>query len=273
MPNRSNLQTFQTSSEVETRYFLTSHSVVDDELARELWNVSSGLPGLLDARRADTAARPLRKGEKDFTYDIRTGKYRRATTGKAVSEREIRSAIFKVSREAKNRMRQETEQMMAGAILFVIWYQRLRSVMKALYRAVWVVTLGGMLFEDDSARAAFYLWVILLFDRMDQLKDAIEKGTIPFDGRIRTAVGNIARSANGAFQNARLEAGRRKGHDEARRILGENENHCHDSDDRPGCIELESLGWVRIDKVVPIGGGTCRDNCMCQIATRKRPNE
>jgi hypothetical protein len=270
MANRSILQSFPTASEPETRRFLTTHSVVDDELARELWNVSSGLPGLLDARKPDSASRPMRKGEKEFTYDPTTGKYRRAMTGKAVSEREIRAAIFKTSREAQNRMRQDTQQMMAGAILFVIWYQRLRSMMKALYRSVWVVTLGGMLFEDDSARAAFYLWVILLFDRLDQLKGAIEKGTIPFDGRIRTAVGNLARSANGAYQNAKLEAGKRKGHDEAKRILGENENHCHDSIDKPGCIELAALGWVRIDKVVKIGDATCRGNCLCQLATRKR---
>jgi hypothetical protein len=212
----------------------------------------------------------LRKGEKDFTYDPTTGKYRRAATGKAVSEREIRSAIFKATNETKNRARQTTSQMIAGTILFVIWYQRLRSLFKALYRSVWVVTLGGFLFENDSARAAFYLWVILLFDRLDQLKEAIEKGTIPFDGRILTAVGNIARGANGAYQNAKLEAGKRKGHNEARRILGENENHCHDSADKPGCIELESLGWVRIDKIVPIGDATCRGNCLCQIETRKR---
>lgn len=270
MANRSILQRFPTASEAETRQFLTTHSVVDDELARELWNLSSGLPGLLDARKPDSSPRPLRKGEKDFTFDARTGKYRRAATGKAVSEREIRSAIYKVSNEAKNRVRQQTKQMIAGGILFAIWYQQMRSLFKALYRSVWVVTLGGMLFEDDGARYAFYLWMLLLFDWIDQLKEAIEKGLIPFDGRILTSVGNKARGANGAYQNAKLEAGRRKGHNEARRILGENEHHCHDSEEKPGCIELAALGWVRIDKIVPIGDATCRGNCMCQIETRKR---
>lgn len=272
MPTRSILQPFQTASAVETRHFLATHSTVDDELMRELWNVSSGLPGLLDARRLETVPRPLRRGEKDFTYSLVSSKYRR-TTGRAVSEREIRSAIFKVSNEAKNRARQITKQMIAGTILFVIWYQQMRSLMKALYRAVWLVSLGGALFEDDQSRAAFYLWILWLFDRIDGLKNAIETGRIPFNGRILNPVGTMARGANGAFQNAKLQTGKRRGHNQARRILGENENHCHEGADRPGCIELTALNWVHIDAIVPIGNAQCFDNCLCQIITRKRPND
>jgi hypothetical protein len=274
MPYKKNIQPFQTSSAVETRQFLTTHSVTDDELMRELWNVSSGLPGLLDARRPSSAPSPLlRRGEKDFIYDPAKSKYIRALTKRPVSEREIRNAIFKVSNEAKNRVSQATKQMMAGTILFVIWYQRLRSILKALYRAVWIVTLGGVLFEDDSARNAFYLWIILMFDRLNEMKIGIETGTIIFNGHIVSAVGRLARSANALFQNAKVRQGKNKGHDQARRVLGENENHCHDSEDRQGCIELAALGWVEIDSFVPIGLGTCRDNCLCQAETRKRTNE
>ena len=267
MANRSVIQRTPTASAVETRAFLSSHSVTEDELMRELWNVSSGLPGLLDARGPGSSPRPLRRGEKDFTYNLSTDKYRRVATGKAVSEREIRNAIAKTANEAKGRIRKETQQMVAGTIMFVIWYARMRSILKALYRSIWIVTLGGMLFENDSARNAFYLWVILMFDRLDQLKIAIETGTIPFNGRIVTAAGNMARAGNGLYQNAKIERGKRYGHNQARRVLGPNENHCHDSE-KPGCISLAALGWVSIHVIVPIGGATCRDNCMCQMETR-----
>ena len=268
MANWSVIQRTPTASAVETRAFLSSHSITDDELMRELWNVSSGLPGLLDARGPGSSPRQLRRGEKDFTYNLSTDKYRRVATGKAVSEREIRNAIAKTANEAKGRIRKETQQMVAGTIMFVIWYARMRSVLKALYRSIWIVTLGGMLFENDSARNAFYLWVILMFDRLDQLKIAVETGTIPFNGRIVTAAGNMARAGNGLYQNAKIERGKRYGHNQARRVLGPNENHCHDTTEKPGCIELSELGWVSIHTIVPIGGATCRDNCMCQMETR-----
>ena len=271
MASRSILQNFPTSSASETRHYLTTHTITDDELMRELWNMS-GLPGLLDARRMGTSPRPLRRGERDFIYNPASGKYRRVLSNRTVSEAEIRRAVFKVSTEAKNRIRTQTKQMMAGAILFVIWYARVRSILKALFRAVWTVTLGGLLFENEATRNAFYLWSILYFDKLDMFKIAIETGTMPFNGHIVSAAGRMARAANGMFQNAKLAAGRRVGHNEAMRVLGENENHCHDSDDRPGCIELAELGWIPIDQIVPITQATCRENCLCQIRTRKRPN-
>lgn len=265
------LQPFPVVGANETRQFLTEHSATDNELMRELWNISSGLPGLLVAHQPDTAPPPLLRGEREYIYDARTGKYRRVSDGRTVSEREIRRAVFKTTTEAKNRIRTETQQMMAGGILFYVWYHRMRSIMKAMFRAIWVVTLGGVLFEDDDgARNAFYLWVILFFDKLDSFKIAIETGATPFDGHIRTVAGTLARSGNGAYQNAKLDIGRRKGHTEARRILGENENHCRDSEDKPGCIELAELGWMPISRIVPIGDATCRGNCMCQIETRKR---
>lgn len=264
-----------TASAGETRQFLTHHSITDDELMRELWNVSSGLPGLLDARPPGSSPRQfMRRGERDYTYNPATGRYRRVANGKLVTERELRSAVFKVSTEAKNRVRKETEAMMAGTILFVIWYARIRSVMKALLRAVWAVTWGGILFEDDSSRAAFYIWSVLFFENIDKFKIAVESGTMDWTRRIVAYAGSLARKANGMYQNAKLVVAERRGHNEARRVLGENENHCHDDEKRglPGCVELADLGWLPIKKIVPIGDSTCNGNCLCQLETRKRPN-
>lgn len=265
-------QPFLLPSAAETRDFLTNHTITDDELMRELWNSKSGLPGLLSAHTPDTVSQPLRRGEREFTYNPATGRYRRVATGKLVSETELRRAVRKVSADAKNRIRESTRQMMAGTILFLVWYHRMRSILKALYRAIFTVTLGGALFEDQSVRNLFYLWSIILFEKLDAFKIAVETGTMAWNGHVRTAAGNFAGAGNGMYQNAKLEIAKRKGHNEARRILGENENHCIDSDDRPGCIELADLGWMPISRMTPIGMATCRDNCMCQIETRKRPN-
>lgn len=270
MAKRIPPQKIPTVSASMTRHYLTNYSVIDDELMRELWNISSGLPGLLDSRGPSSVARPLRRGEKAFTYNPATAKYTRVLTHRAVSEREIRSAVAKVSNEAKNRIRKETQQMIAGTVIFAIWYSRMRSILKALFRAIWTVTIGGLAFDNDGMRNTFYLWSVVMFDKLDQLKIAIETGSMPFNGRIVTAAGSMGRAGNGMYQNAKIEQGKKRGDSEARRILGENENHCRNSEKKPGCIELAELGWVSIGKIVPIGAATCRANCMCQIETRKR---
>jgi len=262
-----NLQFFPVPSLAETRHFLASDMPADDDLMFELWNKSSGAPGLLRARRA--GAVPIRAaGEKDYIYDPVGRVYRYASTGRAVSRRQLTQYVRRTVRETRNRMRKETQQMLAGTILFVVWYYRIRSLMKAIYRAIWIVWIGGILFYDDTERNLFYLFCLLQFNRLDDFKAQIESGKQALNGRAVTRAGLYAGWGNGMWQNLALERAIRDGKTEARRVLGENENHCRDSKERHGCVELAELGWMQITQMTPIGEATCYSNCLCQIETR-----
>lgn len=73
------------------------------------------------------------------------------------------------------------------------------------------------------------------------------------------------------FMSIQLETAKLAGKTQARRILGYAE-HCasHPERDPPtmGCVDLADMGWVPIDKVVPIGRATCRSRCHCNITFR-----
>jgi hypothetical protein len=91
--------------------------------------------------------------------------------------------------------------------------------------------------------------------------------------RAVSRAGSYGSYGNALYQNMKLDLSYLHGHVEGRRVLGMNEDHCHDSvyhnEAIPGCIELAELGWMPLTQVVPLGGATCRGNCLCTIETRR----
>ena len=268
----SNWQTFTLPTQVETRKFLTEFSEVDQELAESMWDSSTGLPGLLTARRLASVKMNRPRGEKDFVYDQVTEKYRDAVTGRTLSDKQLRNAVARVSNEAQRRMKEDARQLIAGTIMFVVWYNRSRNIMKALYKTIWVLWLGGFLFDDETQRDLFYLFMLMQFKRFDDFTMQVDSGKQILNGTATTRAGSYGRYGNPLFQNIKLDRGIMRGDDEARRVLSINDNHCHDAPDTPGCVEEAAKGWVPIRQLVVFGSCTCRSNCLCEILTRRRPH-
>jgi len=257
---------FVVPSVAATKNYLTADTPYQVDLARELWNVSTGAPGLLDARIETHASS---RGKSDWIYNPASGKYRKALTGKTVSDAQMRMYIMRLANESRNRIRQQTKALLEGSILFVVWYNRVRDILKSTMMATWMVWIGGTLFYDDAQRFLFYLFILAFFQNFDEFSDQFSKGETFLDGRSVARAAGYGRSAYTIFQNIKLQVGIALGHTQARRVLGENENHCIDSADHSGCIELAARGWVDIRKIVPLGAATCRGNCLCTIETRK----
>jgi len=267
MRKSANWQSFPIPSAIETRNFLTHTNDADFALAQEMWGTSTHLNGLLTARRV-TSSPPLKpKGERDYTYDPNTGMYRDMVSGRLVTENTMRRAVMKLSVEAQKRLRQETQQMMAGTIMFIVWYSRSRSILKALYNTIWALGIGGFLFDDQTQRDLFYAFLLLQFQRFDNFTTYLDREPF-FDGHVLARAGAYGKHGNSLFQNAKLEQAIMVGHTEARRVLGENENHCHDGVERPGCVELAAKGWMPIQQMTPFGDAQCYDNCLCTVETR-----
>lgn len=226
--------------------------------ARQLWDESSGAPHLLDASTS-----PRRK--TGYIYDPATFTYRRADNGLKVTDKQLRNYVRKVSNEAAGRMRKETQQLIAGSILLSVWYAQMRDLMAALYRTIWVLSIGGFVFEDDTERNLFYLFVLSQFSWLDNFHFQLFSGTQPLNGTAMNRAGLYGQYGNNLYQNKRTEDFIERGKSQARRVLGPNENHCHDSSDRPGCFELAGLGWVSIDQLVPLGEATCYTACLCHV--------
>lgn len=245
-----------------TALYLKDNQPTITRQAREMWNQYSGAPGLLDAV---TSSNSNRRG---YVYRPVSGTYVRADNGMKVTDKQLRAYVKNVSDAASLKMKKNTQQLIAGIILYAAWYEEMQSIMAALYNTIWVLSIGGFTFEDDTQRNLFYAFVLMQFNYMDNFYYQLEHGIQPLDGSALSRAGMYGQWGNGMWQNVGLEQEIRAGKTEARRVLGPNENHCHDSAGRPGCLELASLGWIPIDRMIPIGDATCYSNCLCHIIYR-----
>jgi hypothetical protein len=268
MKKPSSWQSFTFPTQTETRVFIGQASDVTERLSTDLWNRTSGYPGLLTARRVATASIPRTGVEKDYEYSPTTNRYTNVKTGREVSRKQLEIAVVRVSNDVKKQMRVNTQQLIAGAIMFIVWYHRSRELLWSLYKAVFVLHVGGFLFDDQVYRDAFYLLILSQFNRFDNF--ALHLDNMPdFSGHEIARAGSYGGYGKAVHQNANLTLGAERGQDEARRVLGPNENHCYSYERDVGCIDLALQGWIPIRQMIPIGGATCRDNCQCRIETRR----
>lgn len=246
----------------ETRRLLTSWDDVDVQAMRDLWDSSSGARGMLDAM---PASRGVRNG---WIWDGEH--YRRTSSGRIVSDRELRNYVRKISKATRDGMKKETQQLIAGAIIGAVWYSRTRNLLKTLYHTVWLIGIGGFLFDDDLQRNLFYAFCLIQFIRHDNFARQLNTGEQALDGSATSRAGMYGTAGNSVYQNVGLDRAKKRGYIEGRRILGPNENHCEDTGERPGCIDEALKGWQPIARVLPIGEAACYTNCLCHIEYRRR---
>ncbi len=227
----------------------------------ELWNGYSGAPGLLDA------SAPIGRKRSGYAYDPTTGNYINAASGRKVTDAQLRVYVRNVSNESSLRMKKSTQQLIAGIILLSAWYEAMREIMSALYQTIWILSIGGFVFENDTARNIFYALMLPQFARLYNFEGQIKTGEQRLDGSALSRAGMYGKWGNGFYQNIELEQAKSK-YTEARRVLGPTEDHCHDSDERSGCVELAAKGWMPIAEMTPIGDATCYSNCLCHIQYR-----
>ena len=242
------------AGQADTRLFLSDESPEVIARAIQLWDQYSGAPGLLS-------------GTGDYEYDQDRKVYVNKRTGRDVTEDQLRRYVRKVSDEASRQMKKDTQQLIAGIIMLTVWYSRMRNLMMALYKTVWILGIGGFVFDDNIQRNLFYLFTLMQFNWLDNFSEQVYSGMQPLNGFAMTRAGLYGRTANGMWQNIRLLQAEETGYTEGMRVLGVTEDHCMNSD-RPGCIEQAARGWVPIRSIVPIGQCTCFSNCLCRLRFR-----
>lgn len=243
----------------ETQEFLEDNSDLDDTI--KMWDEKSRLRGILTARVTQVIQQARRLVEAYF--DFETGKYRYIISGRKVPEKYLTLGNVRVAKAQELYMRDLTKQMIDGAISEQQWYNAMRRAMKDQYRASYIASIGGIENYTASEISKFGWRVRPQYRWLDNFLLEIQSGKQPKNGFAVLRAGMYARAGNGIYQNNLLNIAIESGKKEARRILGKNENHCHDDGDRPGCVELAKLGWVPINKAVPLGEAACYSNDLC----------
>jgi hypothetical protein len=200
----------------------------------------------------------------NLSYYAETSRGRRTIPDKSI-KLDINRFVAGVQAEARALM----SQLIAGTIDPQRWYDETARLAKLSYRVTADIARGSDEQMSEEERNHWLEIALLLLLFLNDLTDDISSGRMPANGIALARSGRLIGAGNGLFENWRLWSAGISGFTEARRILGPNENHCHDTHDRPGCIELSALGWVPIDKFVPIGSATCREHCKCRADFRR----
>jgi hypothetical protein len=165
-------------------------------------------------------------------------------------------------------MRGITQQLVNGEISQDQWYRAMRKAMKDQYRASWIASIGGI--ENyNRGEAARMGWAVRPQYRwLDNFLLEIQSGKQPLNGFAIRRAGMYARAGNVIYQNNLVRIAEQNGKREVRRVLGENESHCHETLDRPGCVELAAKGFVPMPQFVPLGDAACYSHCLCSVEFR-----
>lgn len=248
------------------------------------WDKSSGYPRLLTAREKEEIKREKRektlkviaglliaywilsekRGIYQYGYYHPIGSY-----FKPVTPLGLRTAVIRLARAAEREMRALTAQLVNGTIGREQWYSSVVKIMKNEYRAAWLASAGGIdnMAADELRRFSDAARVQMRY--LNNFMDELISGKQKLNGRVIIRAGMYGRAGYAIFENNLMTVATRNGMREGKRILGENDNHCHDSNDTPGCIELVAKGWVPIAQLTPLGSATCRSNDLCHHIYRR----
>lgn len=205
-----------------------------------------------------------------FIFDERfgpTGRYLNATTKRLVSDKAIITQLNKVIAGTRGEMEQLALDLQANRINLQTFYNEMRVRMKVIHGVSGAIANGGVERMGLSDWGSVGGVSRKQYGFLNDFVKEIEAG-LPLDGRFLNRVRMYFEAGRSTFHNMRTRIARRKGHTQARRILGPAERHCLNSD-RPGCVELADLGWVAIEDLVSIGEATCLTRCHCTVEYRE----
>lgn len=270
---RDETQFISPYQEQETQEFL--EDVTDLQDAIRLWNAKSGIPGLLNSfiqagselaniHRISINARRL----AEVYFDFDEGIYRYLISGRRVPASRVKLGVLRVHKAQEIAMRDLTAQLVRGEITQDYWYNQMRKMMKDQYRASYIASIGGVQNYTRSEISRFGWQVRPQYRWLDNFLLELQSGKQPLNGFAVRRAGMYARAGNGIYQNSIFRIAEQNGKTQAKRVLGATDMHCHDRNDRPGCVELAGLGFVPMNEAVPIGDAVCVSHCLCSFRFR-----
>jgi len=252
-------------NEDELQAFLEDTSDLNATL--DLWDKTSGLPGLLNAVIRTEVRQQAYKPVQTY-FDPINGVWRYVGSNYRVPASRVRLGVLRMSKVTELQMRELTAELVNGSITREQWYRSMATMMKNEYRAAYLASIGGRANYTASEISKFGWRMRPHYRWLNNFLDQVISGQQALNGRMIVRAGMYGRAANAIYQNELLRVAKENGMNFAMRVLGETENHCRDTANRPGCVELAGK-WVPIDEMIPLGSASCFSNCLCSLKFRK----
>jgi hypothetical protein len=202
----------------------------------------------------------LRRNRRRVRFDSHSLQF--IVDGRPVRVESIRQGLEQMANRQTAQINRVTDQLTAGQITVDQWLEEMRRIVGSSHSIAAALSLGTV-----GAALASQI-VVRNIDREWQFAENfaadIRKQKPDIMRRARSRARSYLSAARITFSSIDLAVHKAVGYKFARRRLTLAE-HCTNSDGFRGCLELAALGWMDIDKMVPIGHATCGNFCKCFI--------
>lgn len=162
------------------------------------------------------------------------------------------------------------EQLKIGQITLTEWQGEMRSFVRDEYNDAMILQRGGREFITQSDWGYSGSKIKEQYGFLDNFAADIAKEPDKWlNGRLNNRSSLYNQSGYSALEDFKKRDMKNAGWSQERRFLG-IADHCRNSGEKPGCIELAAMGWRPIGTLPKIGAATCHTNCKCRFDYRKK---
>lgn len=194
-----------------------------------------------------------------YGFDNTSQRFRDLTTGRYISERQVRDFVDNIADHASQQLGGLSAQYRAGQITLTVWQAESRAVIKSSQIASALAAYGG---RDQMTQARWGLvgqQIRAQYGYLARFADDVLAGRQRLNGRMDARARLYGQASRTLYENIR-----RRENAAAGQRFERNVRHASESCNQ--CVAQSSLGWVPIGTLVPVGQRTCRSNCRCTLS-------
>lgn len=199
-----------------------------------------------------------------FGFDRASQRFRDLSSGRFVSERQVRDGVDRVADLASRRLGDLTARFRAGEITALQWQSEMLATVKQAHIASALAAYGGR----DAMTPARWGTVGQIVRREYAYARAfaadVLSGRQRQNGRMDARARLYGQSIRGTYENIRRREVASAG-------LRWERNVRHASESCRQCVGASGQGWVPIGTLPPVGQRTCRGNCRCTLSYAATP--
>lgn len=205
--------------------------------------------------------------DQQFAYSTGAMRFRDLTTGRWISEREVRDAVDRVADLASRRMGDIAARYRTGQIDTAAWITESQRVIKDSQIASALAAYGGRQQMTPQTWGATGAEIKRQYLYLNRMADDVLSGRQPMNGRLDARARQYGQSARATYENSRRRVAN------AAPALYFERNHLHASESCDQCRSQSARGPVPIGSLVPVGQRSCRSSCRCTISYSQSMSE